>query len=457
MYFRFQKNKNHSTAEDDYTGTIYAIIRRRGANSKYSIGYQMTKQEWEKYKTHDYKSNMLIPSIHLTYGQFADILGNIKHYFDSDYEHDAVRYMLQEIKAITLSGGDELKCKKPKDGYIDNYIRTYYDDLLTGKRLKSGRSCKVNEEYAKVYYKLYKRLVKFQYAIVHRYTFSEVNMQFQRDFVSWLKKQGFMPNGIHESMKRLRTVMITAFQEGETDNDIKRLSSFVPKENITDEVYLTRDMINYLRDIDLSSKEKVNNLIMSNVEDNELVAYEVENMTEDKARTLRFCRDIFIVGCFTGQRYADYSRISRNMLTRINGEWFIKIIQTKTEKKVFIPLDKSVKNILDKYNGVLPTIEYKKFLTYLIRLFSYIGWNWDARIDMSRMGKKRGERFCDMITARTARRSFATNAYEYGINIHSIMAVTGHSSEVVFRRYLKLNAEDRCLKATNDLENFMVL
>ena len=49
-------------------------------------------------------------------------------------------------------------------------------------------------------------------------------------------------------------------------------------------------------------------------------------------------RDIFIVGCLTGQRVSDYSRICEDMITEIGGTEFILITQQKTEKKVYIPL-----------------------------------------------------------------------------------------------------------------------
>ena len=52
----------------------------------------------------------------------------------------------------------------------------------------------------------------------------------------------------------------------------------------------------------------------------------------------------------------------------------------------------------------------------------------------------------------TARRSFATNAYKNGIPLSAIMAVTGHSSEEMLKRYLKLNTKERAMLAAVEFD-----
>lgn len=59
------------------------------------------------------------------------------------------------------------------------------------------------------------------------------------------------------------------------------------------------------------------------------------------------------MGCLTGQRVSDYSRICEGMITEIGGTEFILITQQKTEKKVHIPLT-GVRAILAKYDGNCP-------------------------------------------------------------------------------------------------------
>ena len=46
-----------------------------------------------------------------------------------------------------------------------------------------------------------------------------------------------------------------------------------------------------------------------------------------------------------------------------------------------------------------------------------------------------------LITTHTARRSFATNLYLAGVQTHTIMAITGHSTEKAFLRYIKVTPD----------------
>lgn len=63
------------------------------------------------------------------------------------------------------------------------------------------------------------------------------------------------------------------------------------------------------------------------------------------------------------------------------------------------------------------------------------------------------------MTTHTARRTWATNAYKNHVPLSSIMAVTGHTSESMLCKYLKLNEEEKGLNAARDLlkSGFLIL
>jgi integrase len=67
------------------------------------------------------------------------------------------------------------------------------------------------------------------------------------------------------------------------------------------------------------------------------------------------------------------------------------------------------------------------------------------------------KRFCDAIKTHTARRSFATNSYKAGVPLSAIMAVTGHSSEEMLKRYLKLNTKEKALLAAAEFDKVKVV
>ncbi len=107
-------------------------------------------------------------------------------------------------------------------------------------------------------------------------------------------------------------------------------------------------------DLDLSTKEAVEKRLESlDISEDEKLA-QLSKCRITHIRTLEHVRDIFIVGCLTGQRVSDYSRICEGMITEIGGTEFILITQQKTEKKVYIPVDRRVRAILAKYDGNCP-------------------------------------------------------------------------------------------------------
>lgn len=57
----------------------------------------------------------------------------------------------------------------------------------------------------------------------------------------------------------------------------------------------------------------------------------------------------------------------------------------------------------------------------------------------------------ELITTHTARRSFATNAYNAKIPTKSIIGITGHKSEREFFKYIKLFSDEQAVSmAEND-------
>lgn len=208
-------------------------------------------------------------------------------------------------------------------------------------------------------------------------------------------------------------------------------------------------------DLDLSTKEAVKKRLESlDISEDEKLA-QLSKCRITHIRTLEHVRDIFIVGCLTGQRVSDYSRICEDMITEIGGTEFILITQQKTEKKVYIPVDRRVRAILAKYDGKLPPVHPNEMNKLVKTIGLLLGWTHDCGFDEKRLNPKRGRRFCDMLLSHTARRSFATNAYKAGVPLPSIQAITGHSSEAQLRRYLKLDAEEKAVIALKDFKGII--
>lgn len=74
-------------------------------------------------------------------------------------------------------------------------------------------------------------------------------------------------------------------------------------------------------------------------------------------------RDMFLMGCYTGLRYSDYSR-----LTEFNFVRSEIIIRTqKTGEKVVIPMHPVVRVIAERYHYCLPALRSKQSFNYSIK------------------------------------------------------------------------------------------
>ena len=52
----------------------------------------------------------------------------------------------------------------------------------------------------------------------------------------------------------------------------------------------------------------------------------------------------------------------------------------------------------------------------------------------------------ELVSSHTARRSFATNAFNAGVPAITIMSVTGHLTESAFMKYIKTDPEAHALR-----------
>ena len=135
-------------------------------------------------------------------------------------------------------------------------------------------------------------------------------------------------------------------------------------------------------------------------------------------------------------RYSDFKRLKA---ANIEGE-LIKIREVKDKTKFLqIPIVKTVRVILEKYDMNLPLISEQKFREYLKEVFKLAGFN-DTKIKETKIGKIVQEKevpMYELISTHTARRSFITHMLNTGVPAKAIMAITGHKSINNFQLYYK--------------------
>lgn len=249
--------------------------------------------------------------------------------------------------------------------------------------------------------------------------FDSINLDFFHSYVSFLKAKGLAKNTIAKDIAVLKTIMNEAVDRKLTTNtDFKHRKFSYGYEDV-DSVYLNDAEITELFNHDFSQNKKLDAV-----------------------------RDLFVFGCNVGLRYSDYSTVKpENIITR-EGKKFIKIITQKTGETVIIPCSKTVLKIFEKYsdnsNSLPKTISPQKFNEYLKVVCKEAGLT-----EKGRLLTDPELPLYDCISSHTARRSFCTNLFLSGFPSLEIMKISGHQSEKVFMKYIKVTKQqsaDRLLE-----------
>ena len=155
-------------------------------------------------------------------------------------------------------------------------------------------------------------------------------------------------------------------------------------------------------------------------------------------------RDVFVLLCWTGQRYSDINSLNEGIIKEVEGGEVLEIVQTKTSHKVSIPLFPIAKEILKKYEFNLPIFPSNTILRYLKKIGKKAGLTEKHNVIKDRGGEVEtiSKYRWELIGTHTARRSYINNMLKRQCDSHLLMKVTGHKSEASFKRYVKLSSEE---------------
>jgi len=154
---------------------------------------------------------------------------------------------------------------------------------------------------------------------------------------------------------------------------------------------------------------------------------------------LDYARDLFLIGCHSGQRYSDYKNFNIAQKKRN----FLEVRAKKTGQLSYIPLTKKLKKLLDKYEWSLRIISSQKFNPKIQKIFKLMGYTKLIERDLYYGNYKKTEKvpFYKMIGSHTARRSFITIAGSNSVPHQVIMQATGIKDLKTLQGYIKLDKE----------------
>lgn len=314
------------------------------------------------------------------------------------------------------------------------FLENFLEGIKNG-RIKNGaenytlNTCKVWSNFLGIL----KRFIQ-----ISPFTWKDINKALADHFVSFMEKNGYMVTSINKYIICFKAMIQNAMDQ-ELHNNLIALRAFSKKKiQETDkakEIYLTKAELQALYEMPLEGlKDKV--------------------------------RDVFLVGCYTCQRFSDYARLEKENFTKTaKGTKVVRIVQEKTGNDVVIPilndnllhiaekygydipkvndviLNRYIKQILKELSSTVPSLARKErtLLTMKEREKEKQGLVSFERDNKENVIKPRYE----LVSSHTARRSGITNLYLSGnFDTYQMMSISGHRDEKTFYEYIKLSSDE---------------
>jgi len=275
----------------------------------------------------------------------------------------------------------------------------------------------------KTYRTVLNQLKKYENYSGKKLNWHNIDMDFYYDFQDFYTGvQGFMNNGV---IKNIKVILNDATDKGYNTHLMYKNKNF------------------------RTVREEVNNIYLSEEELDKIINLD---LTDNKS--LERVRDLFIVGCYTGLRFSDFSELKKE---HIVGDTF-KIKTTKTNEWVTIPLMDIVKKIMVKYrdnSNSLPKSCVNQTMNKHLKEIGKLAEINGNFLKVRTKGRQRIEQSFEkyeLITTHTARRSFATNMFKRGVPSRVIMKITGHRTEKAFSTYIKVSQDENAEMMLSYLE-----
>ncbi len=342
---------------------------------------------------------------------------------NSQLEKKYVEYLNTSTKNKEASASSELI------EYLEKFIQL---------RIALGRKRTSYKEFITIK----NRLVRFEgFRLsqgLQRLKFQDLTLRFSDDLILWMSSHKYDPNTIKKHFITLKTFV----------NHYYNRASEYP------EIKFTQD---YLKpDFGKVSTHKSPPIPLTKEELRKLV--EADDILKPYPELVKV-RDAFVFGCATGLRFSDLFRISQANIR--NGVIYIeptKTEGTKSDNCCKIPLNSVSEKILTKYGGSTAPLKIANqyYNRKLKRLFRLLGFEELVCIkEYKGLGSPAIKEIpkYELFSSHNARDTFITLSIKSGIDIPSIMEMTGHTKHETMKRYI--NLDDGHLKAMMNKSEFL--
>jgi site-specific recombinase XerD len=377
---------------------IYLFLSYNNKRLKYSTGEKIDPIYWDS-ENQKVKGTKKFPE----HPEFNGRLNSIR-----SKANDAYRKVLNDgyepNNALIKKELDKtIRFAESKKVDLFSFIKSYIEESKSLKAIGTIKAYNTTESRLEDYCKENKKSLNFE----------DIDLEFYNSFVSYLTEKDYSDNTIGKHIKILKTFLNEATERGINKTvDFKR-RKFKRLTEDTDKIYLT--------DTELES---------------------IFNLKLAKDKQLESIRDLFIIGCYTGLRFSDFSELKTENI--VDGDK-IRIRTSKTDEVVIIPLNRYVKEILRRNKNTIPKAMSNPKMNFYLKHVGELAKIKDmVEVSITKGGKlvKRTTPKYKLICTHTARRSFATNSFKAGLPTIAIMKFTGHKTERSFLRYIRISQEE---------------
>lgn len=296
---------------------------------------------------------------------------------------------------------------------IENYIAKAPTRILEGKKHNAGKP--ISEKTLIQHKNTRKRVNEYlQSRGISDIALTDLGKDFYDDFINYLNSQGYAKNTIGKRIK-----------------DLKAMINILPSASRVNCEFVEKGKCSQL-------SEDIDNIALSEEELKTLAEYPFTGHLE-------IVRDEFLLLCWTGCRYSDLGKLNRsNIINLPNGKAF-SIRQQKTGADVVIPIMPEIESILTKYDyNLRKPIANQVFNRFLKEMGEKARLEEIVKIKRTEGGEEVTHEYkkWEVVSAHTARRSFATNMYRRRFPTLMIMSITGHTTESSFLKYIKVSKKE---------------
>lgn len=408
--FAFKETNVNMEKDRKKVSPINLVFSYKGKKFKYSTGYKACYDDWDFNKQRIKSNKALLIN--------AREVNNLLNLIETALSKEYSKYISEQVivtNELLKSFLDNLLKKKiieEKPLVTNTFFEFAYNHL-------DDKKSSITKE---TFYSYRQTLIKLENFSKHhktQITFDSFDKKFVNSFNTFLEEHyNHKQNSISKHFKNLKTYLIEASSRGFIKNSAFVIKDFFsPTENTT-AIYLDEKELKKMYDEDLSDSP-----------------------------TMELARDIFLIGCYIGQRVGDYNGLTKDDIVTKKGISYFKIRQSKTKTDVLCPITKEISEIMRlRHNNLPPKKLNEPDINDNIKdLGKRLGFTKKIKCEFTQGGKKIVQMLpkYELIMTHTARRSFCTNMYLKKMPVYDIMLFSGHKTEREFYKYIKIKDEER--------------